>query len=317
MNIDVVLITYNQEKYVTKAISSILMQRVNKEIEVRIIVADDCSTDNTIEIIRSYEEISPFPFEYLPTKHNLGVAANYKRAFEATHAEYVAVLEGDDWWCDLDRLQKHINYLSTHTECVLTKNNYIQYNQRDNDWIVQISPFKVLTLKQSLKRYVLANMSCTVFRGDNLRSMDERVYVFGDNQWREATDWYTHIYMLQYGYGYVIDDIMSVYRVDTGDNISKTYRTDDEMLQRGYMCYQQSLSLLGDYYKEECYWRYEEAKQLVKLNRQNRKYQKWANYISPFLVKLCFLEFPKLWCLIKRLVRNCIPNIVYKKCVKK
>ena len=63
----------------------------------------------------------------------MGIAANYKRAYAATEAEYVAVIEGDDWWTDVNRLQKHIDYLSTHTDCVMTKNNYMQYSQRNHE----------------------------------------------------------------------------------------------------------------------------------------------------------------------------------------
>ena len=227
MKLDIILMSYNQEQYIAQAVESILMQRVNDDVQVRVIVADDCSKDKTLETIKSYEAKSPFPFVFLPSEQNIGVAANYKRAFEATEAEYVAIMEGDDWWCDTNRLQKHLDYLSTHPDCVLTKNDYMQYSQRNNLWSIERTDENILTLKQSLKNYVLANMSCTIFRGDLVRNMDERVYEYGHNQWREATDWYTHIYVLQKGYGYVLDEMMSVYRVDTGGNISKTQRTDN------------------------------------------------------------------------------------------
>ena len=56
MQVDVVLITYNQEQYVAQAVEGILMQRVNDDVQVRVIVADDCSKDKTLEIIKSYEK---------------------------------------------------------------------------------------------------------------------------------------------------------------------------------------------------------------------------------------------------------------------
>lgn len=293
------------------------MQRVSDDIQVRVIVADDSSTDKTLEIIKSYEEKSSFPFVYLPAEQNMGVAANYKRAFEATEAEYVAVLEGDDWWTDVNRLQKHIDYLSIHTDCVLTKNNYMQYSQRDKVWNVEQANVNILTLKQSLKHYVLANMSCTIFRGELLRNIDERVYEYGHNQWREATDWYTHIYVLQKGYGYVLDEVMSVYRVDTGENISRTERTDNEMLDKAYLCYEQTMMLLGEDYKEECYEIYLATKREVERDKICKRIIKWSNYMPPFLAIFFAKIFPNVLWHCKHIIRQCIPHKVYYKLKRK
>ena len=315
--VDVVLITYNQESYIAKAVESILMQRVKDDIQVRVLVADDSSTDKTLEIIKSYEEKSPFPFVYLPAEQNMGVAANYKRAFEATEADYVAVMEGDDWWCDTYRLQKHVDYLSIHPDCVMTKNNYMQYSQRNNVWSVEQANVNILTLKQSLKHYVLANMSCTMFRGELLRNMDERVYEYGHNQWREATDWYTHIYLLQKGYGYVLDEVMSVYRVDTGENISRTERTDNEMLDKAYLCYEQTMMLLGKDYKDECYEIYLATKRDVERDKICKRIIKWSNYMPPFMAIFFAKTFPNVLWHCKHIIRQCIPHKVYYKLKRK
>lgn len=317
MKLDIILITYNQEQYIAQAVESILMQRVNEDVQVRVIVADDCSTDNTLEIIKSYEEKSPYPFVYLSVEQNMGVAANYKRAYEATEAEFVAVMEGDDWWCDTHRLQKHLDYLSSHPDCVLTKNNYMQYSQRNNIWSVEQANVNILTLKQSLKNYVLANMSCTVFRGDCVRNMDKRVYEYGHNQWREATDWYTHIYVLQKGYGYVFDEVMSVYRVDTGENISRTERTDKEMLDKAYLCYEQTMMLLGEYYKEDCNEINLAAKREVERDNQSKKIIYWSNYLPPFLVLCIWKLVPKIYWNCKYAIRQCIPHKLYYRIRKK
>ena len=313
MKLDIILITYNQEQYIAQAVESILMQRVNDDVQVRVIVADDCSIDNTLQIINSYEEKSPFPFVYLPEVKNMGIAANYKRAYAATDAEYVAVLEGDDWWTDVNRLQKHIDYLSTHTDCVMTKNNYLQYSQRRNEWSVERSDEEILTLRQELNKYVLANMSCTVFRGDLLRNMDEQVYEYGHKQWQEATDWYTHIYVLQKGYGYVLDEVMSVYRVDTGENISRTERTDNEMLDKAYLCYEQTMMLLGEDYKDECYEIYLATKKEIERDKICKKIIKWSNYMPPFMAKLCVKTFPNVVWHCKHIIRQCIPHKIYCK----
>ena len=78
MQLDILIISYNQEQYIAQAVESILMQRVSDDVQVRVIVADDCSKDNTLEIIKSYEEKSPFPFVYLAADTNLGISKNYQ-----------------------------------------------------------------------------------------------------------------------------------------------------------------------------------------------------------------------------------------------
>lgn len=316
MSIDIILITYNQEQYIVQCLESILMQQIDKNVDVCVIIADDCSTDNTLEIIKLYETKSSFIFKYLPSNQNIGIAANYKRAFECTTAEYVAVMEGDDWWCDTRRLQKHIDYLYTHKDCVLTKNNYIQYSQKDNERTIEKSAENVLTLRKMLNKYVLANMSCTVFRGDLLRNMDERVFEFGYNQWREATDWYTHIYLLQYGYAYVLDDIMSIYRIDTGQNISRKDRTNADYLNKARMSYQQTLELIGPVYYKECKQIYLDAIDCVRMDLANRRYQKWSNIFPPCIVSFCCYVLPKILLYMKHFIWSIIPNGLYKKLKK-
>ena len=110
MKLDILLITYNQAQYVAQALDGLIMQRVNSDVEVHVIVADDASTDDTLATIRSYEEHSPFPFVFLPQEPNMGHVLNYKRAFAACTGDYVSILEGDDWWCNPYHLQKHLDF---------------------------------------------------------------------------------------------------------------------------------------------------------------------------------------------------------------
>lgn len=58
--------------------------------------------------------------------------------------------------------------------------------------------------------------------------------------------------MLQRGYCYIFDDMMSVYRIDTVDNISRTKRSNEDILQNANIYYELSLDLLGESYKKEC-----------------------------------------------------------------
>ena len=84
-----------------------------------------------------------------------------------------------------------------------------------------------------------------------------------------------------------------------------------------YLCYMQSLDLLGDVYRDECYWRYEEAKQMVKANQLRIKYQKRSKYIPPYMAHFATYTMPSILHGLKRMMRQSIPNSVYNKLRKK
>ena len=114
VNVDVILISYNQEQYIGQAVESILSQKISDDINVRVIVADDYSTDNTLDIIKSYESKSPFRFMYTNSGENLGYHENYRRTFELCNGDFVAILEGDDWWHSNKHIMQHVHFLEKH-----------------------------------------------------------------------------------------------------------------------------------------------------------------------------------------------------------
>ena len=97
ISVDIILVSYNQESYIRQAVESILNQQVSDGVDVRVIIADDHSDDNTLSIIAEYEKRSRFPFYYLPHENNMGMQRNYQRAFASCQGDYVMILEGDDY----------------------------------------------------------------------------------------------------------------------------------------------------------------------------------------------------------------------------
>ena len=114
MKLNIILITYNQQNYIRQTVESILMQTT--DFDFNIVVADDCSPDSTLDIIKEYVEESKIEFVFLKNEKNLGYTENYKRAFAACNAEYIAIMEGDDYWTSPLHLQKHVDFLDLHKE---------------------------------------------------------------------------------------------------------------------------------------------------------------------------------------------------------
>lgn len=114
MNIkaSIIIITYNQEATIGKALESVLSQRYAWPYEV--VVGDDASTDGTRAVCREYAERYPDRVRLMPAAPNKGIVGNYFDCLEACRGQYVADCAGDDFWCDPDRLQLQTEYLDSH-----------------------------------------------------------------------------------------------------------------------------------------------------------------------------------------------------------
>ena len=95
--VSVFVVTYNQEKYIRQCLDSILMQKVNFDYEI--VIGEDSGTDNTLSICEEYARKYP-QIRLLPKTSHLGIAGNWKRVLSECQGKYVAMCEGDDYWCD-------------------------------------------------------------------------------------------------------------------------------------------------------------------------------------------------------------------------
>jgi glycosyltransferase involved in cell wall biosynthesis len=111
------MLTYNHEKYIRKAVESVINQKT--DFLFRIILGEDCSTDNTREICIALRDKYPDKIELVLNDSNLGVARNaklhHRLAFES-NARYIAVCEGDDYWTDEFKLQKQVEFLERNPD---------------------------------------------------------------------------------------------------------------------------------------------------------------------------------------------------------
>lgn len=112
--LSVCLITYNHKQYIKDAIDGVLMQKVNFSWEL--IIADDCSTDGTREILLEYKEKHPDFIKLILQKKNVGPAKNWNDLITAPKSKYIAYFEGDDYWIDPLKLQKQIDFLEANPE---------------------------------------------------------------------------------------------------------------------------------------------------------------------------------------------------------
>ncbi len=114
--LSVCLITYNHAKYIRQAIDGVLMQKVNFEWEL--IIADDCSKDDTREILLEYKEKYPDFIKLILQEKNVGAAKNWMDLITSPQSKYIAYFEGDDYWTDENKLQKQVDFLEKKPQYV-------------------------------------------------------------------------------------------------------------------------------------------------------------------------------------------------------
>ena len=92
----IIITSFNVEKYIKKAIESVISQNIGFEENVQLIIVDDGSTDNSLDIINEYAEKYPNNIVIL-TQKNSGVASSRNLGLIYVEGEYVNFLDGDDF----------------------------------------------------------------------------------------------------------------------------------------------------------------------------------------------------------------------------
>lgn len=140
--VSVRLMCYNQEKFIRAAMDSIFMQKVDFPVEV--VVGDDFSGDETLNIIRGYKDTEFITVrvlerkvgdEYWKARKERGRLFNYLDILRNCNGKYIALLDGDDYWTDELKLKKQVDFLErnpgysivsheAHTSKFNVKNSY-------------------------------------------------------------------------------------------------------------------------------------------------------------------------------------------------
>ena len=116
--VSVSIITYNQRDLIGRAIDSVLAQRVNFDYEI--IIGDDCSDDGTQDILREYQRRHPDKIQLIlhPRRYQgeiLGRTNNTTNLLNC-RGKYTAMLDGDDYWIDPDKLQRQYDLMEARPE---------------------------------------------------------------------------------------------------------------------------------------------------------------------------------------------------------
>ena len=207
IDISTCIISYNQEKYIAQTIESALMQNGNFENEI--IICDDCSSDGTIKIIQKYIEKYPDKIKAYFAEKNIGMLRNWERALSLCNGRYIALLEGDDFWNDENKLQKQFSFLEKNMGySVSFTNATIKYenSEKPNE------PYVTLTGETfSLADLLIYNFipTCSVLMRNNIS-----LGFFHPAYFKSPfADWIIHILNSKLGAIHLLSEFTCTYRV--------------------------------------------------------------------------------------------------------
>jgi len=214
----VFVLTHNHVGWIGQALESALAQEAPFEFEL--LVADDCSTDGTREIVREYAGRHPGLIRTFLPERNLGVAGIWLRAARQCRGEYVAILEGDDYWTSPAKLARQVALLDSRpgwSSC-FHRATLFHEDGRPSRPATPAFDREVFEL-EDLVRACFIPFLTVVFRRDILASVPEWTFSY---RW---FDWLFHLFCARRGPIGFLDEDMAAYRVHAGGNWSAQDRT--------------------------------------------------------------------------------------------
>ncbi|MGA2631498.1 MAG: glycosyltransferase [Terriglobia bacterium] len=195
-------------RHIARAIESVLMQQTDFEYEI--LISEDFSTDSTRDIVIGYQARHPDKIRFLLSEENLNDNSVVLRGIRAARGEYVALLDGDDYWMSPQKLQKQVQFLDGHPECSMCFHECAILSEDPTDAGHTCSPIKLFFSLNDLLEGNFVTTCSVMFRLAALGNVPDWYTgcVFGD--------WPLYILLSQQGMVGYLPDCLAVYRIHSG-----------------------------------------------------------------------------------------------------
>ena len=314
MKVSVCMITYNHEQYIAQAIESVLMQETDFDYEL--VIGEDCSTDGTRAIISDYKQRYPNKIQILLPEQNLGITRNFLETLSNCRGQYIARLEGDDYWTDKGKLQKQIDFLEKNSTIMGCFHDAVNVDQYGN--VIKEQYYKPAQVyynqEEALKILKSCYATCSlVFNASVLKTLP---------QWfiEKPRDFTLDLLITEHGLLYYLPENMAAYRIHFGgvwqgktscanleEDISR-YRISlkDKKMERLYKDYLNNI-ISSVIYRLVCFHREELAHKKVKYMYLFLKHSKWS--LSLYKVLFADMLFPEFYASCKNVFSKRTANL--------
>lgn len=136
--VSIITPSYNTAKFIAETIDSVKLQTYNNW---EMIIVDDCSTDETNEIIEKY--LGDIRIKFLKNEKNLGAAVSRNRALREARGRWIAFLDSDDLWLP-DKLEKQISFMESNGHS-FSYTNYEEIDEQGSPLSIHVTGPKKIT----------------------------------------------------------------------------------------------------------------------------------------------------------------------------
>lgn len=222
MKLSVAMITYNQERFIGQALEGVLSQKVNFDYEI--VIGEDCSTDGTRGIIQDFQQRHPERIVPLFREGNVGAMRNFAETIAACRGEYVAFLEGDDYWTSVDKLQRQVDFLDSHLDHAVccTRALFVKEGAQGHS---EVQP-QIPAGSYSITDLFATNpvVTCTVmYRWGSVGPLPDWIRNL------KMGDWPLHVLVARSGKIRLLDEVTSTYRIHPGGIWSSLSSQDQKL----------------------------------------------------------------------------------------
>lgn len=207
--ISVCCLAYNHGKYIRDCMEGFVHQKTSYKYEV--VVHDDASTDNTADIIKEYAEHYPDiikPIFQTENQYSKCISISRNFIFPKIKGKYIAVCEGDDYWCDEYKLQKQIEFLEKHPDYVACVHNTKVINCRTGEEYFKIKN----AIDETLSTEQVLNNSVKEFHTSSIVFRREYMIIPLELSLSYCGDYPRALYLALNGKIFRYGNVMSVYR---------------------------------------------------------------------------------------------------------
>ncbi|MGK0307345.1 MAG: glycosyltransferase involved in cell wall biosynthesis [Urechidicola sp.] len=310
--VSIVMLSYNHSKTIKKAIEGVLMQ--TGDFDMEFILANDCSSDNTDEVIKELLENNNYPswIKYKKHEDNIGMTTNFIWALSQCKGTYIALCDGDDYWTDPLKLKKQVDFLDQNEQFTFSFTRFhVQENSsqdlkddKNGHYFKEDDTFVSFDFEKFSKGWY-GGLLTIVFKASSFNVESAKKYKY-------FRDIHLYTELLNKGKGVCLNFFSSVYCIHEGGNYSSA--TLLERAKTGSKCYQELYSNNKEVNALKLKYRYFHRSYIKELI-QNKDYR--TAFLQALLFGLKMRDISFIKSETKRIIKNMWIGKIIKRVLKK
>lgn len=227
--ISVVIFTFNSSSTISECLNSVLSQKTQFKFEI--IIMDDCSTDETLDICKNILNNSVLKSKIIKNKfntYNYNYLSTIKKAFTKSSGKFIAIIDGDDFWTSNNKLEQQFKLLENNSTFVLC---FTQYAYGSDPLHTDIYPYEKVLDQLMLTGESYSKLNNLI--GKSTVMLNKELFVFPKKYLPPdiAIDWLLWAFQLERLEAIFLPEVTTFYRVHAGGSHSGLGVKDKKMME--------------------------------------------------------------------------------------